>query len=128
LKENGITTLQGSHFQLEPQIGTEHSFRKIFRYSGQVNKSGQYNLVRTCYFEPSEDYNFDFEGDCLKRIRTAFFWGKPAIISTHRLNYIGFIDPVNRARNLPKLKSFLARIVKEWPDAEFITSDQLINL
>jgi hypothetical protein len=128
LKKQGVTILQGSHFQLEPQLGHKHKFRKIFRYYGQVNITGQSNLVRTCYFDPSEVINFDLEGDCLQRIRTAFYWGKPAIISTHRMNYIGFINPTNRAKNLPKLKSLLLQIKKNWPDVEFLTSDQLSDL
>jgi len=128
LNDNGVKILQGVQFQLEPIIGNGHKFKTKFRYSGQLNGHGQRNLVRTCHFEPSHNVNFDFLGDCLQRIKTAFFWGKPAIVSTHRMNYIGFIDSTNRDRNLPKLKMLLQKILREWPDVEFRTSDQLTYL
>jgi hypothetical protein len=46
----------------------------------------------------------------------------------HRLNFIGFIDPSNRDRNLPKLKTLLSEILKRWNDVEFMTSAQLGDL
>jgi hypothetical protein len=46
----------------------------------------------------------------------------------HRLNFIGFISPSNRNKNLPKFKSLLEQILKKWPDTEFMTSSQLGEL
>ena len=65
---------------------------------------------------------------CLKEIEIAFKWKKPAIISTHRVNYIGYINPKNRDLNLPLLKELITMILKSWPDTEFISSDQLGKL
>jgi len=50
---------------------------------------------------------------------------KPALISSHRLNYIGYIDENNRKKNLRQLKTLLSEVIKRWPDVEFLTSDQL---
>ena len=61
----------------------------------------------------------------IKAIKAAFFWKKPAIISTHRLNYIGKIHPYNRKKNLELLKGLLNKIILKWHDVEFLTSDQL---
>lgn len=55
----------------------------------------------------------------------AFRWNKAAIISTHRINFIGLIDNRNREKNLKLFKILLSEIVKRWPDVEFITSEQL---
>lgn len=55
----------------------------------------------------------------------AFRWNKTAIISTHRINFIGLIDNRNREKNLKLFKILLSEIVKRWPDVEFITSEQL---
>ena len=50
---------------------------------------------------------------------------RPAIISSHRLNFIGAIETINRDNHLIELKILLNNIVKQWPDVEFISSDQL---
>lgn len=51
--------------------------------------------------------------------------GKAAVISSHRLNFIGNIDIQNRDRNLILFQKLLNEIVKKWPDVEFISSDEL---
>jgi hypothetical protein len=97
----------------------------IRHYGGQKNVIGQRYLLRNCHFEPSSNPNKDWVDSCLNEIKIAFTMRKPAIISTHRVNFIGFIDAKNRDNNLPKLKSLLSQIVKKWPDVVFMTSDQL---
>lgn len=69
--------------------------------------------------------NADYVSDCLRRIKIAFKWGKPAIIGSHRVNYIGFIDESNRERNLKLLKLLLGEITRIWPDVEFLDSSEL---
>ena len=71
---------------------------------------------------------FDWESDCLKRIDLAFKFRKPAVVSTHRLNYMGYLNPKNRSENLMKLKSLLTKIKKYWPEVEFLSSNQLGGL
>jgi hypothetical protein len=61
----------------------------------------------------------------MKQIETAFFWNKPAIISSHRVNFCGHIDPKNREIGLSALKELLQKIVKKWPDVEFMSSVEL---
>ena len=82
-------------------------------------------MTRNCHFEPSWDPNFDPVDNCLAEIAAAFKWGKPATISTHRLNYIGCIDENNRAKNLRLFSFLLSEIIKNWPELEFITSVEL---
>ena len=53
---------------------------------------------------------------------------KPAIISSHRINYIGSLVEENRAYNLSRLNNLLKIILEKWPDIEFMTSDQLGDL
>lgn len=48
-----------------------------------------------------------------------------AVISSHRLNFIGNIDIQNRDRNLILFRKLLNKIMKKWPDVEFISSDEL---
>jgi hypothetical protein len=63
----------------------------------------------------------------MKQIETAFRWNKPAIISSHRVNYCGHIDPNNREIGLSALKNLLDQIVNKWPDVEFMAADELLE-
>lgn len=124
LAENKIKYLQGNFFQLLPIIKGERR-RKRIHYLGQKNKIGQTYLTRNVFFEPSESEGFDWINSALKDVEIAFKFRKPAIISSHRVNYIGSINDKNRDRNLRLLDNLLSGIMKKWPDVEFMTSDTL---
>ena len=84
--------------------------------------------VRNAFFEPSlRSKNFDNVKNCLLQIENAFFWKKPAIISSHRVNYIGRINKKNRQSNLIMLKELLSQIIRKWPEVEFLSSDELVG-
>lgn len=129
LADEGVKYIQGMVIQNEPiaEPGT-FKYQKRYHYQGQKNKLGQRYLIRNAFFEPAQNPGFDWSGDCLNRISIAFSWNKPAIISSHRLNFIGFIDAKNRERNLPLFATLLKEIVNRWPDVEFMSSDQLGDL
>lgn len=122
LKSNGVNSIQGSSIQIVPEPDGE---KKLYHYMGEKNKYGQSFLIRNCLFEPSEYNNFDNIDRCMFNIKTAFRWKKPAIISSHRINYMGTIFPENRDQNLKMLDVLLKKIIQIWPDVEFMTSDQL---
>ena len=125
--KNGVEFIQTRSAQL---VSTDHNLKRKIRrhYLGQKNKFNQVYLLRNCLFEPSEFNNKDWVNNCLREIEIAFRWKKPAIISTHRVNYIGYISSKNRDKNLPLLRELLQKILKNWPEVEFMTSDQLGNL
>ena len=126
LAQNGIKYLQGMITQSSPiKI---NRYKTKYHFIGQKNQFGQRYLIRNAFFEPSQNPNYDWIDDCLKRIDIAFYWNKPATISTHRLNFIGAIDSRNRYKNLTILKRLLQEIIKYWPNVEFMSSDQLGNL
>ena len=125
LKKEGILFLQGSHIQNKPTLTSKQKI--IYHYTGQKNKFNQTYLVRNCLFEPSVSSQIDYVSVCLKHIENAFFWRKPAIISSHRLNYVGYLDENNRDRNLRQLEILLKNIVKRWPDVVFMSTPDLIN-
>ena len=126
LASNGIEFLTQSKIQYEP-LGYGRT-RKKFRYLGKMNKWGQVYVTRNCFFEPGSNKKNDWVGSCLKEIETAFRWHKPAVISSHRVNYIGRLNIQNRQNGLKQLKELLTRIKKRWPDVEFMSSDQLGSL
>jgi hypothetical protein len=123
--ENGIQSISTAKKHFEP-LGNNR-FRKTYHYLGQRNKNGQVFLTRNCRFEPSF-IGIDWVATCFKEIATAFRWGKPAIISTHRVNYIGVHDEANRKSGLEKLSVLIKKILEKWPNAEFMTSNQLADL
>ena len=92
---------------------------------GEKNELGQYYLIRNCNFEPSYNYHKDWAAIAMNGVRIAFEQKKPAIICSHRLNYIGRIDEENRKRNLVSLEKLLTEITKKWPDVEFMTTPEL---
>jgi len=123
----GVKYIQGGRYQLIPK-GKYSGFKKKFHYTGQKNKHGQVYLVRNSNFEPHSDYNLDWVNKCLKEIEIAFRWKKPSIISTHRINFVGYIDPKNRDRSLFLLGDLLRKIVNKWPMVEFYNSAELGSL
>lgn len=125
LKEYGVKYLQGLVTQKIPYgDDSDIEFRKK-NFQGRRSQDGLFYLMRNAFFEPSQTVNADIVGDCMHRIDLAFRWGKAAVICAHRLNFIGSIDSKNTDMNLPMFQELLHRIVKQWPDVEFMSSDQL---
>lgn len=123
----GIRYMQGTQAQREPQIGkAKKTIRRHFM--GQRGVNGLRYLIRNVHFEQVENPNKDWADTALGQIRIAFRMKKPAIISSHRVNYIGRIDPANRDRNLRFLKLLLDKIIKHYPSVEFMSTDELGDL
>jgi hypothetical protein len=123
MSQLGIRYLQGLSFQGIPNPGG-HDFKKEIRYLGK-KRNGITHIVRNAFFEPVQDQSNNIVNDCLIRMREVFKYGRPAIIGTHRVNFIGSLDENNRKNNLRQLKMLLNAIMEKWPEAEFMTTDQL---
>lgn len=127
--QKGVKYIGTGKIQREP-LGNGQ-FKKHFRYIGKCNKQGQTYLTRNCFFEPNsweQSRDWDWVNSCLKEIEIAFRCHKPATISSHRVNYMGTIDPMNRGNGLKRLDILLTQISKQWPDVEFMTSMELGDL
>jgi hypothetical protein len=118
----GIKYLLGYRIQIEP-LGQGRSGIRL-HWPGQKNSSGLIYLTRNCLFEPSQP-GLDWVDSCLYDISTAFRWHKAAIISSHRVNFIGALNKSNRDNGLDQLSLLLKGIIKAWPDARFLTSSEL---
>lgn len=127
LHHHGVKYIQGVVQQLIPNMhGERHSYKKSIHYTGQRNTLNQLYLARNAYFEPALlGPDTDHIGYCMQRMGAAFRMNKPAIIASHRLNYIGSIHTENRDNNLQMLSELLKTITTRWPDVEFMTSDEL---
>ena len=128
LHRNQIKGIQGTHVQRIPCEGMEYNIKRKYHYMGQTNKFGQTYLIRNAFFEPTERGGSSAVDNALKDIDRAFAYRKPAIISTHRVNYIGSIHPGNRGNNLRLLSELLHELVEKYPDVEFMSSDELIKV
>lgn len=124
----GVKYIQGSRKMREPNPYGRSKYYS--HYLGQINQYGQVYLLRNALFEPSL-FRLGIQDPvsyCLTDISMAFRMHRPAIISSHRVNYVGFIEPLNRDRTLRLLKNLLTAALKYWPDIEFMTSDKLGQL
>ncbi len=99
--------------------------RREFNSLGPARGHKHINLVRNVVFEPCKDMGVDPVEHALGLIGEAFRWRKPAIISSHRVNFCGHIDPANRKRGLDALGKLLQGIVTRWPDVQFVSADEL---
>lgn len=124
---SGVKYIQGERAHRYKVLPGERS-KKRLRYFGKKTGIGQIDLVRNATFEPSERPVLDWVDLCLKDIKTAFFWKQPAVICSHRVNFMGGLNVKNRDVNLKLLKRLLAEIVKRWPEVEFMDSAQLGDL
>jgi hypothetical protein len=122
---NGIKYMSSAKIQNEA-FGQGKTKKKL-HYLGQKNKYNQRYITRNCFFEPSQKGK-DWVESCLNDIEIAFRWNKPAVISSHRVNYIGTLNEINRENGLFQLEKLLKKIINRWPSIEFMTSNQLGDL
>lgn len=122
----GIKWVSSSKIYKEP-LGNEQ-YRKRFRYLGKKGKGEMRYLTRNCFFEPNYQGKGFSVDDCLNHIQTAFQFRKPAIISTHRVNYVGGLSEDNRRLGNKALAELLSRALERWPQLEFMTSVDLGKL
>lgn len=127
LSVNGVKYIQGQmRHRYKNAVGENNKVQ--LRSIGSKTESGLINIGRNAVFEPSENPNKNWIDSCMKDIATAFRWHHPAIICSHRVNFVGGLNISNRDNNLFLLKELLVKIKKQWPNAEFMSSDQLGDL
>jgi len=101
-------------------------------YLREINRSGRQRgqnhvtVVRNVVFEPGKDMGFEPVERAVRQIAAAFRWRKPAIVSSHRVNFCGHLDQANRRQGLEALRSLLTQITARWPEVEFVSVDRLV--
>jgi hypothetical protein len=122
---NGIQYMFAPKKQIE--VLGEGKTKTVYHWLSQKNQWDQRYMIRNVFFEPNQP-GYDAVNDSLKNIEIAFRWGKPAVISTHRTNYVGGLNESNRSNGLLLLKDLLTKILRKWPEVEFMGSDELGRL
>lgn len=96
-------------------------------WNGEKNQFGQRYIIRNCVFEPGVN-NEDWASYTFKQVQIAFKWHKPAVVSSHRVNFAGAISEENRRRGLAELKKLICMVQTAYPDVEFVSSQELFNI
>lgn len=123
LKEQGFRVVERTFFHWEHQ--GRGKFRPSFARTRPETKLNPAVSIRNCVFEPTVQSPIDWLTRTMKQIEVAFYWNRPAIISCHRVNFVGAISEKNRDRGLSALRQLLANIVARWPNVEFEFLDDL---
>jgi hypothetical protein len=123
LADLGIMNLTMAKIRRYPLGCDRHNVQ--INWLGRKNEYGQTIIIRNCHFEPSDWQQKKSADSCLNEIQIAFNWNKPAIISTHRVNYVGQLCEENAINGLKELEYLISTILKKWPDVEFMTSTEL---
>ena len=75
---------------------------------GKTTRKGLKVITRNCFFEPATSGK-DWVDSCLSDISTSFRLHNPAVLSTHRVNYVGRLSGANRERGLNQLSKLLVK-------------------
>jgi hypothetical protein len=126
--ENGVRLIQGM-FSQNTYNSIKDKYERTYHYLGEKNNKTKITYsIRNVNFEPTSNQNINWIDKCLQEIEIAYYWGKPAVISSHRVNYVGGIDEKNRDSNLIQLRKLLKIAQKLWPELEFISTKDFINI
>lgn len=104
-------------------------YRK-FHYSGQrigFKEGIITHFLSNAAFEPSSFSNIDHLNNALQQIEAAFIMGKPALVNTHRVNYVKGRGNPKVDASLRLLKTLLTSVKNRWPEVEFIGVSKLLN-
>ncbi len=102
--------------------------KKALIWLGKRNPElDQLYITRNGSFE-QVDFRHNYVNECLADIAYAFKFCKPCVISSHRVNYIGYIDSHNSSVGLKLLDELLTVIEQVYPDVEYMTSTELGEL
>lgn len=123
--KTGIKFLVVAHKNLTPGNKGNPTYTNFTFRQGIKNEKLNY-YIRNCAFEPSDEA-YSSVSTTLKQIEAAFRWNRPAIISTHRVNFCGGLNKENRRKGLQELKLLLNEILKRWPDAEFMSTAAMLK-
>lgn len=127
LSSVGIKGIQTGVWQNIPN--KRKPFRRRIHYTGEKNFLRQVYTVRNCAYEPAYLQNSGICAEsCFNEVERAFRAGKPAIINSHRFNYISSINAENASENLIGLKNVLERIIQTYKDVEFISTPELLEI
>lgn len=124
LSEEGVKYLYSPILSPIPDL--KGGVKQRLTLPGFKNRTRLYYYNRNCVFEPT-DKNYRGIDYTIHQIKAAFKMQKPAFISTHRVNFVGGIDPANSKIGLSELDKLIRSIIKIWPEVEFMSSSEALD-
>ena len=124
---HGVKYIQGGYIQRHSSWQRSLGNHITGHFNGEVNHLKQCYTIRNCNFEPSL-ISTDTASSCLAGIKKAFDRHLPAVVSCHRLNFIGELNATNRDNNLREFRKLLRLILENYPEVEFMSSNELGEL
>lgn len=88
--------------------------------NGECGAGGITYIVRDLYFEPARGHRC---GDVLPGIRDHFRLGRPALLETHRFNFVGSDE--QRLAALAEIGALYDAVRREYPDLRFMSTAEL---
>jgi hypothetical protein len=117
LKQNRIQILQAGNRLVNSD--KQRLFHPFLR-----KRNGLLWSIRNVRLDPHSDYGFDATR-AVADIKIAFDDNLPAVIDFHRVNFSGKYNPSYRSETISQLSNLFRQIHKKWPEASFLTSNQL---
>lgn len=121
LSDSGIETVATQHYRKEPSKNGALTKRRC--KFGEVSDNGIIHFISNCAFEPTKE-GYSGIKETENQIEAAFRWNKPALINTHRVNYVGGRSTKIRDKGLLELEKLLKLITDKWPDVEFMSAGE----
>jgi hypothetical protein len=88
--------------------------------NGEIGDGGVRYLVRDLYFEPTFGHQAK---QALAEIRRRWRLGRPALLETHRSNFLG--EQSAHQHSLQELQQLLDSVLRKWPQVRFMTTEEL---
>jgi len=126
LKEHGIKYIGLRKLHRNPLEDKWH--QKKYFWMGKSTKEGLKVITRNVIFEPNSPKHSDWVSTALNNIDKAFKFKNPAVICTHRANFVSGLNENNKINGLKQLNTLISKIVEKWPDVKFMTSSSLGDL
>lgn len=131
--ENGIKVVQAKNRQNRPIQWPERILNRIRRTWGRPSRpvpamgstnSGVRYLWRNGDFEPVSSHGAK---DALSQIQSAWSRNEPAIVSSHRVNFVNQSDAI-REHGLREFDLLLGAVTRNHPEAVFLTDNEVGQL
>lgn len=131
-KDAGIEVVQAKREQRRAGSGPQLAariFKALERGWRRLTEKDLVYLERNCRFEPAQEGpGAPTAENCLRQVREAWSRGEPAVVETHRVNYVN-LDPAVTERCFADLERLLAGIADiPGPRPQFVTDAELAQL
>jgi hypothetical protein len=118
----GVIVTPGRRYETRDELGRPAGAGDPV-HNGQAGENGIIYMVRDVYFEPSLGHTAAQAHDALA-LKVEL--GQPALLETHRFNFLGTDD--DKDQSLEQIKSLLQGALTAWPSLGFLSTGKLARI